>query len=212
LTHGTRLPVRELVETAHDAGAFVLVDAVQVPGQIPVDVTDWGADAVAAAGHKWLLGLWGGGFLYVDAAVAPELTPRTVGYRSVETPTAPSLTYATGARRFEVGSANPAPHRALRKAIGLVREVGVPTVESRIRDLAERLVAGVPDGRLVSPAAPGSGLVTVDVPDPERAVERLAEAGIIVRALPLGAVRASVHAVNTTADIDRLVGALEREW
>jgi len=211
-THGTRLPVRELVETAHDAGAFALVDAVQVPGQMPVDVREWGADAVAAAGHKWLLGLWGGGFLYVDSAVAPELAPRAVGYRSVETPTAPSPTYATGARRFEVGSANPAPHRALREAVDAIREVGVPTIESRIHDLAERLVAGVPDDRLLGPATPESGLVTVDVPDPEGAVERLGEAGIVVRALPSDAVRASVHAVNTTAEVDQLVGALEREW
>ena len=55
-THGTRLPVRELIEVANDAGAFTLVDAVQSPGQVPVDSHEWGADAVAAAGHKWLLG------------------------------------------------------------------------------------------------------------------------------------------------------------
>ncbi|WP_048077832.1 aminotransferase class V-fold PLP-dependent enzyme, partial [Halorubrum sp. AJ67] len=36
-THGTRLPVRELVEIADDAGAFTLVDAVQSPGQVPMD-------------------------------------------------------------------------------------------------------------------------------------------------------------------------------
>ena len=65
-THGTRLPVAELVDIADDAGAFTLVDAVQSPGQVAMDVGDWGADAVAAAGHKWVLGPWGAGFLYVD--------------------------------------------------------------------------------------------------------------------------------------------------
>nr|WP_199722482.1 aminotransferase class V-fold PLP-dependent enzyme [Haloarcula sp. Atlit-47R] len=106
-THGTKLPVAELVDIAHDAGAFALVDAVQVPGQLPMNVSAWGADAVAAAGHKWLLGLWGGGFLYVNGDVADSLHPRTVGYRSVETPTADPFEYAEGARRFEVGPANP---------------------------------------------------------------------------------------------------------
>jgi cysteine desulfurase/selenocysteine lyase len=40
--YGTRLPVKKITEIAHDAGAEVLVDAVQSVGQTPVDVTDWG--------------------------------------------------------------------------------------------------------------------------------------------------------------------------
>jgi selenocysteine lyase/cysteine desulfurase len=54
--YGTRLPVAEVVEIAHDAGAEVLVDAVQSVGQVDVDVEAWGADYVAAVSHKWLLG------------------------------------------------------------------------------------------------------------------------------------------------------------
>ncbi|WP_394328406.1 aminotransferase class V-fold PLP-dependent enzyme [Natrinema salaciae] len=212
-THGTRLPVAELVDIAHEAGAFTLVDAVQVPGQLPMDVAKWGADAVAAAGHKWLLGLWGGGFLYVDRDVADGLEPRTVGYRSVETPTADPYEFAAGARRFEVGSANPAPHVALREAIDVIDEVGIDRIEARARRLAERLADSVPDDRLRSPSAPESGLVTIDTDDPAATVERLAADGIVVRALPEpNAVRASVHAVNTATDIDRLLEGLEREW
>jgi selenocysteine lyase/cysteine desulfurase len=212
-THGTAFPVRELVDEAHDAGAFALVDAVQVPGQTALDVTGWGADAVAAAGHKWLLGLWGGGFLYVDGDVASRMTPRAVGYRSVETPTADRPTFATGARRFEVGSASPTPHVALREAIGAIQDVGVETIESRIRSLVERLTAGVPDDRLYSPKPPESGLVTIDVDDSEATVGRLRDAGIVVRSLPHPeAIRVSVHAVNTAEEIDRLVAALEPEW
>ncbi len=212
-THGTRLPVTELVDIAHDAGAFALVDAVQVPGQMPMDVTEWGADAVAAAGHKWLLGVWGGGFLYVDAAAASELRPRTVGYRSVESPGAETFDFATGARRFEVGSANPAPHVALEVAIDTISAVGLERIEDRIETLAGRLGDGVPDERLLSPDDPESGLVTVDVPDPAGTVERLSGAGIAVRSLSSPeAIRVSVHAVNTSDEIDRLLEALEAEW
>ncbi|WP_336036730.1 aminotransferase class V-fold PLP-dependent enzyme [Halobacterium yunchengense] len=208
-THGTELPVAELVDVAHDAGALALVDAVQVPGQLPMDVGDWGADAVAAAGHKWLLGLWGSGFLYVDRDVAESLRPATVGYRSVETPTDDPYAFAAGARRFEVGSANPAPHVALREAVDAIDDVGVDRVRDRIRDLASRFTDAVPDDRLLSPAEPESGLVTVDVDDPEATVERLRERGVVVRALPEpSAVRASIHAVNTTEDVDRLTDAL----
>ena len=212
-THGTRLPVAELVDIAHEAGAFTLVDAVQVPGQLPMYVTEWGADAVAAAGHKWLLGLWGGGFLYVDRDVAETLAPRAVGYRSVETPTADPCEFAAGARRFEIGSSNPAPHVALAEAIDVIDEIGVDRIATRVQDLAGRLADGVPAAQLHSPSTPESGLVTIDVHDPEATVERLASAGIVVRALPTpNAVRASVHAVNTRTEIDRLLDALESEW
>lgn len=212
-THGTRLPVRELVDIAHDAGAFALVDAVQVPGQMPIDVTEWGADAVAAAGHKWLLGLWGGGFLYVDSDIADDLEPYSVGYRSVETPTADPFTFAAGAHRFEVGTANPAPHVALADAIDAITAVGIERIEDRIDRLTGRLVEQIPAARLLSPDTPESGLVTVDVPDPEATVERLAGDDMVIRSLPTpNAVRASVHAVNTAEEMDLLASALETEY
>ncbi|MFC6719026.1 aminotransferase class V-fold PLP-dependent enzyme [Natrialbaceae archaeon GCM10025810] len=212
-THGTHLPVAELVEIAHEHDAFALVDAVQVPGQLPMDVREWGADAVAAAGHKWLLGLWGGGFLYVDRDVAETLAPRTVGYRSVETPTAEPYEFAVGARRFEVGSASPAPHVALVEAIDGIEAVGVDRIAERIQELAGRLADGIPDTQLHSPATPESGLVTIAVDDPEATVERLASEGIVLRALPTpNAIRASIHAVNTRTEVDRLLDGLESEW
>jgi len=212
-THGTRLPVADLVDIAHEAGAFALVDAVQVPGQLPMDVEEWGADAVAAAGHKWLLGLWGGGFLYVDRDIAETLAPRMVGYRSVETPTADPFEFAPGARRFEVGSSNPASHVALAEAIEAIDEVGVERIAERIQTLAGQLSDSIPEDRLLSPTKPESGLVTIDVDDPDAMVNRLASAGIVVRALPTpDAVRVSVHAVNTYAEVKRLLDALEPEW
>ncbi len=212
-THGTELPVADLVDIVHDAGAFALVDAVQVPGQTAMDVKSWGADAVAAAGHKWILSLWGGGFLYVDRDAAEELQPRSVGHRSVQASTADSFEFAAGARRFEVGTTNPASHVALREAIHVIDEVGVDSIEDRITRLSGRLADGVPDERLHSPATPESGLVTIDVADPDATVERLASDGIVVRSVPVpDAIRASVHAVNTEADVDRLLDGLEQEW
>ena len=211
--YGTHLPVADLVDVAHDAGALVLVDAVQSPGQTPVDVREWGADAVAAAGHKWLLGLWGAGFLYVEESVADDLEPGAVGYRGVVESTAEAFEFEPGAARFEVGTTSPAPHAALEEAIGTMEAIGLDAIEERVRRLAGRLADGIPDDRLLSPAEPESGLVTFDVDDPEATVERLKEAGIVIRDLPYPeAVRASVHAVNTEAEVDGLLDALEGEW
>ena len=212
-THGTRLPVTELVDIADDAGAFTLVDAVQSPGQGPMNVADWGADAVAAAGHKWVLGPWGAGFLYVNADAAADLAPKTVGYRSVESPNGDEIEYKRGAKRFEVGTTNPAAHVGLVEALDAIEAVGLDAIQDRIESLTDRLKNGIPADRLVSPRQYESGLVAVDVDDPERTVERLAADSIVVRSLPHpDVVRASVHAVSTEAEIDRLVEALGEEW
>ncbi|ELZ45608.1 aminotransferase class V [Halorubrum californiense DSM 19288] len=212
-THGTRLPVADLVEVANDAGAFTLVDAVQSPGQVEMDVHEWGADAVAAAGHKWTLGPWGAGFLYVDRDAVTDLRPRAIGYRSVADPTGDEIEFKPGAGRFEVGTTTAAAHVGLVEALDAIDAVGLDAIESRIESLTDRLKAGVPDDRLRSPRAYESGLVTIDVDDPEATVERLADDGVVVRSLPHpNGIRASVHAVSTEAEIDRLLDALDEEW
>ena len=209
-THGTRLPVSKLVDIAHDAGAFTLVDAVQVPGQLPMAVEEWGADAVVAAGHKWLLGPWGSGFLYVDREAAATLTPGSVGYRSVSDPTADELTYKPGAKRFEIGTTSPGPHAGLIAAIDAIESVGVETIADRIATLTDRLKAGVDDEALLSPQAHESGLVSIAVDDPAATVERFADEGVVIRSLPHpDVIRVSVHAVSTEAEIDAVLELLD---
>ena len=202
--HGTRLPVAEAVDIAHEAGALVVVDAVQTVGQHEVDVGAWGADAVCASGHKWLLGPWGAGFLYVAPEARSAFRPRHVGYRGVADPSGPGLTYADDAGRFELSTTAVAPYAGLIEALDLLEAVGFSTVESRIERLTDRLKAGLGD-RLRSPAGYESGLVAFDVDDAERFVDRAADAGVVVRALPDGGVRASVHVFNTAADVDALL-------
>lgn len=210
-THGTALPVSELVDIAHDAGALAFVDAVQTPGQRQMDVHAWGADAVAAAGHKWLLGPWGAGFLYIDGDLADRLVPGAIGYRSVETASDPEISYKPGAPRFELGSSNPAPHVGLLEAIESISSVGLDTIEQRIGRLTDRLKDDIDDDRLLSPRSFESGLVTVRDDTPQSTVETLAKDDIIIRALPFpGAIRVSLHAVSTEHDVDRVLESIAR--
>jgi len=208
--YGTRLPVAELVEIAHDADCEVLVDAVQSAGQTPMDLDAWGAEYVAGSGHKWLLGPWGSGYLYVREGCGEDLHPAQVCYGSVDDPDAEVYTLKSSAQKFERGTASPAPHVGMAAAVDLFESVSMSTVESRIEALTDRLKAGLPDERLLSPATFESGLVTIDVDDPEAVVETLVADGIRIRSLPEpDAVRASVHAFNTEAEVDALLAALD---
>ncbi len=214
--YGTQLPVAEAVEVAHDAGAQVLVDAVQSPGQMPVDVTEWGADFVAGSGHKWLLGPWGAGFLYVDAAALETLGPRRIGYFGAETVeaedgadgAAAGYAFNPDASRFELGTDAMAPRVGLEAGIETIETVGLDTVQARIERLTDRLKAGLGD-RLLSPRDYESGLVTFAAEDPDAVVTRLDEAGVKIRSVPEPhACRVSVHVFNTAGDIDALLDAL----
>lgn len=210
--YGTRLRVGEAVDIAHENGARALVDAVQSPGQMPVDVREWGADFVAGAGHKWLLGPWGAGFLYVRPEAVSELAPRHIGYRSVrEADEDAAYRYRESARRLEIGTVSPVPYAGLREAIDVIRSVGLNRVQSRVAALTDRLKEGLGRDRLLSPREYESGLVTFRAPDsdPETTVERLADCGVRIRSLPAPeAVRASVHVFNSEADVDELLGNL----
>ena len=214
-SHGTLLPVSAVAELAHDADARLLVDAVQCPGQMPVDLREWGADFVAGAGHKWLLGPFGAGFVHVSPGAEEALEPAHVGYRSVEDPNAEEYAYEPGAHRLEVGTVSPAPYAGLAEAIETIESVGYETIQRRVEDLTDRLKEGIEASeiaRLLSPREYESGLVTfaVEDPDPEAFVEELAEDGIRIRSLPFpeNAVRASVHVFNTADDVDELVAWL----
>jgi cysteine desulfurase len=49
---GVILPLAEIAEVAHAAGALMMTDATQALGKIPIDVDAWGADLLACSAHK----------------------------------------------------------------------------------------------------------------------------------------------------------------
>ena len=211
-SHGTQLPVGEVVDIAHEAGCRVLVDAVQSPGQVPVDLDAWGADFAVGASHKWLLGPWGAGWLYLNADLTRAVDPPTASYRSVADPSAVEPRLKETAARFEVGTTSPSSYLGAVEAMATIEALGPATVEDRIERLTDRLKAGLGD-LLRSPRGYESGLVTFDTPPgetPEEFVERAREADVVVRSLPdPAACRASVHVFNDADDVDALLNVVE---
>jgi len=200
--YGVSLPVEELVAEAHEAGAAVVVDAAQSVGAEDVDVRDWRAEYVAAPAHKWLLGPWGVGFLYV-AEDAPADAQTRVGYKGAVEPNE-SATLRGDARKFEVSTASPALLAGARAAVETLEAVGLRNTEEHVGRLIQRLEEGLEDRHIST----GGGLVCFSDPSPEETVERLKREGVVIRSLPKGDLRASLHVFNTREDIERLLEAL----
>jgi L-cysteine/cystine lyase len=198
------------VDALRSTGVSLLYDGAQGLGAVPVDVRALGCDFYAASGQKWLCGPDGSGCLYVRAELAAELTPPWPSYASLAEPgRASELIPHEGARRFDLGVPAGPPTAWSLAAIDLLQEAGLPWVNERACDGADRLAETlVARGLDVAPRG-RSTLVSWRSSSAEEDVARLAAAGVMVRFLPgLDLVRASVGAWTSEADLDRLIAGV----
>ncbi|ERF58489.1 aminotransferase class V-fold PLP-dependent enzyme, partial [Cutibacterium granulosum] len=99
---GTINPVQRIAQWAHQVGAVVVVDASQAVPQMPVNVTELGADLLAFTGHK-MLGPTGIGILWGRYDLLDDLPPFLGGGEMIEVVRMTGSTYAKPPHRFEAG-------------------------------------------------------------------------------------------------------------
>lgn len=210
---GQRMDIAALAEVAREAGAYLIVDAIQGLGALQADVGRMGVDVLCADGHKWLLSVEGCGLMYVSDRIIGDLDPFWRGWTSVPDP----LDFAAhdqpprgDARRFEEGSANVLGAAALDASAGLLLEVGPAEVERRIIALTDSLIERLRERgcEIASPLVPGqrSGIVCFRHParNADEVIERLTGQGIAAAAR-LGVVRLSPHFYNDEEEMRRAV-------
>lgn len=138
---GTVMPVKDVAEYCQTLGIWTIVDCAQSAGILPIDMEDWGVDAIAFAGHKGLLGPQGiGGFLITDdlaAEVDPLLSGGTGSISHLET--VPDFM----PDRFEPGTQNLPGIFGLHAALSYLEKVGIEKIYQHEMALAERLLKGL---------------------------------------------------------------------
>jgi selenocysteine lyase/cysteine desulfurase len=227
-SNGYRIDLPKLAEACRDFGAWLVVDAIQQAGAVPVESE--GVDFLIAGGHKWLNAPMGTGFLCVSQRVLDTLEPASWGYLALEPPaggwgayfTTPDITpdrpyeFVRTAQRFEVGgTANYPGAIALAKALELVNELGIRRAADRVWALGDRLQEGLrrlplrietPFGR-----AHRAGILAFSFGSRARdaaCLDYLLADGVCVAqryTCRTGGIRASVHYFNNEDDIDRLL-------
>lgn len=217
--NGFRAPIEAIAELCRPLGIWLVVDAVQAAGCLPIDVQSLGAHLVSAHGYKSLCSGFGISFCYVAPPLRESLAVAVPGWKSIENVTDITnqldyqLTLAGGARRFESGVQNVSGMYGMGASIDLFLGLGVELIGQHVLAMSA-LVAEQVEARgyhVVSSRAPAerSGIVSVDCGDraPADVAADLKRAAVMC-AVREGRLRISCHLFVTENDVQRLTTAL----
>jgi cysteine desulfurase/selenocysteine lyase len=224
---GTVVPIRDVIRSAHRAGALVLVDAAQSAPHLAVDVRELDADFLAISSHK-MCGPTGIGALFGKADILRGMPPflgggdmiRKVDWRSFEPN---DLPYA-----FEAGTPAIAEAVGWGKAVDYLRGIGFDAIHKHEQALAAyaiRRMREIPGVAVLGPdASKRGGIVTFTMEGihPHDIAQILDTFGIAVRAghhcaMPLhsrlglpASTRASFYLYTMFEEVDALVAGLRK--
>ena len=231
LTHcsnvvGTINPIRRIADQAHAVGAIMVVDASQSVPQMPVSVTELGADLLVFTAHK-AVGPTGLGLLWGRHDLLSELPPFLGGGEMIEIVRMSGSTFAPPPHRFEAGTPPIAQAAAFTTSLDYLDALGMDAIATHERQITEYLLQGLQsiDGvHILGPTqmVDRGGAVSFTIADvhPHDVSQMMDARGVAVRgghhcARPLherlgiqSSTRASSYLYTTRADVDALVEAL----
>ena len=213
---GYRADLAGIGEICRRRGTFFFVDAIQGLGAFPLDVRLCHIDALAADGHKWMLGPEGNGLLYVAREWQDRIEPVEFGWTTVagyNDYSSRDMAPRPDAGRYECGTLNTLGCFGLRASIELLLEVGVDRIAPYLQGLVDHIALGAESrgyeilGRRTP--ATGAGIVCIRKPGLDsRAVHAQLKQRGFTTAPRQGWVRVSPHFYITPEDADRFVAVL----
>ena len=210
---------------AHPAQPYLLVDAAQSVGQIPVSEAARAADIYAFTGHKWACGPEGLGGVAVSERVLSDSQPTLIGWRSLQDETRAVADdpdpFHHDSRRFEVATSCVPLMSGLRRSLDLLDQEGSENDRiNRIRALSEQLwreLSSIPGVSPLLEGPPPAGLVSFRLnvettpATPSDVVKALGAQQIWIRDLadPI-CLRACTHVCTSRNDIEQLTQQIRR--
>ncbi len=212
--HGTRADLATIGTLCRERGILLVVDGIQGVGVAPMDVEEWGIDALACGGHKWLMWPMGVAFLYLSEQMMEAVTPAHVGWLSVQNAWDLfnyRLELLEDAGRFELGTQNWMGITLAAPMLERFLELGVDHIHGRVLETTGYLMDGLSDAGfdLVTPRDDDqrAGIVTIRIEEAPAVLDHLSELGVHA-AVREGLVRFAPHCANNRADMDQIVDAM----
>jgi selenocysteine lyase/cysteine desulfurase len=209
-SNGYTIDLAALSRATRAGGQWLVVDAIQAVGQMPIDIQATPVDFLACGAQKWLLSPWGTGFLYVRKELCTTLEPTFAGWAAFMG--SDDYTRLTSydprpwpdARRFELLTFPVQDFAAMNASLGVLLGAGIDAIMRHTRALHEPVVdlMARTGGRVTSPTGDrGSAILCVqpagNVPAAFAALQR---AGVHC-SLREGSIRLSPHLFNTAAEM-----------
>ena len=213
---GLRVNLNAIGEICQRRQCFFFVDAIQGLGAFPLNVEAAHIDALAADGHKWLLGPEGCAILYVRKSRQDSIFPEEFGWTTVAGYTDYSsrdMALREDAGRYECGTLNTIGCYGLETSLKLLLEIGTERTSVAVQALVDQLAQGAASKgyQLLGDRTPdtGAGIIAIQKPgiDSRKVVNDLKQRGILA-APRQGWVRLSPHFYISPQEIDRVIEAL----
>ncbi|MBK8290415.1 MAG: aminotransferase class V-fold PLP-dependent enzyme, partial [Flammeovirgaceae bacterium] len=199
---GLALPAKEICQVAKARGIMTLVDGAQTFGSMNINVHDMDCTFYSASTHKWLMGPFENGVLYVQKDYFSRIWPAIIGGGWKESTTVDQHLCVLGQRN------EPSP-AALPEIVAFHEAIGIKNIESRIVQLSthlkQQIKTKIPKATFVTPESPlySGGIVIFNLPGKEihEITDKLYHTYKIATA-PSGGIRLSPHIYNTMKDLD----------
>ena len=213
---GYRADLKAIGDICRRHGVFFFVDAIQGMGAFPIDVRAMNIQALAADGHKWLLGPEGCGVLYVQQDWQDRIEPIEFGWTTVAgfvDYSSRDMTVRRDAGRYECGTLNTVGCFGLRASMELILEVGVDNIAPHVQHLGDLIADGARakgyEVMIERTRQTGAGIVSIRKPGTDaRVTHAHLKARGIMTAPRQGWVRTSPHFYISPDDIARLIREL----
>lgn len=216
-SNGYTVHLGALSRATRERDKWLVVDAIQAIGQVPVDVKATPVDFLACGAQKWLLGPWGTGFLYARKELCTTLEPSFAGWAAFRgSDDYTSLTSYDprpwpDARRFELLTFPVQDFAAMNASVRLILGIGVGAVLTHTRGLHRPVTEWIDQhgGTVSSPrGARGSAILCIRPRGDVATVYAGLQAAGVHCSLREGSIRLSPHLFNTTEEIDKLLTTL----
>ncbi len=219
---GAIMPIELVSEilSNHKNKPFLLVDAAQSFGHIPIKEAASKSDIYAFTGHKWSFGPEGLGGVILSERILQESKPTVIGWKSItneENIHAHNQNpFHSDGRRFEVATSCTPLLAGLRCSMNLIEGVGDEIERiKKIKFLSHSLWEKLCTINNVSPilkGAPPSGIISFTVDPkikPKEVVKLLGKESIWIRVIEDPTwLRACVHITSTEEEILKLTSTL----
>lgn len=193
------------------------VDGIQGIGAVQIDVAKYKIDFLSCGTQKWLLGMQGLAFIYVNEEFQKKMVPANVGWLSVQNAwdlLDYKMELKTSANVFQGGTLNAFGIYAFNTSQNLLKEVGYQNIQLKVISNTKYFIDKLKSINIAPVLANCNeenlaGIVTIKTENPDVIFKRL-EQNKIICSLREGFIRFSPHFYNTEKDIDIVVDVLQK--